>query len=175
MEIFSFLALIILSLAGYSAGAVSRIGRFGDLRPNIFDVILVIIIWGGAVFSSLSLDLNRWYLVGIWVVLSALVGWLTSLFKAIPGRKTLEGEELEEAAANIFNKFWLSWKNFSKKVGGFQTRIILSLFFFIFISPFALAFKIFSDPLNIKHEDRRSYWISKGEIPDNLEKYKRQF
>ncbi len=175
MEIFSFLVLIILSLVGYSGGAVSRPGRFVEIRPNVSDLILVVIIWGGAVFSRITLDLNRWYLVVIWIVLSALAGWLTSLFRSIPDQTTMDIVERENAAANIFNKFWLYWKIFSKKAGIFQSRIILSLFFFVFIFPFALGVKMFSDPLKIKHHERQSFWISKKEVPDSLERYKRQF
>ena len=175
MEILSFLVLIILSLAGYSGGAVCRSGRFVDLNPNVFDLILVVIIWGGAVFSRISIDLNKWLLIGIWIVLSALAGWLISLFRAFPDQKTVDSMEIENADANIFNKFWLNWKILSKRAGSFQSRIILSLFFFVFISPFALGVKMFSDPLKIKHHERQSFWISKKEVPDSLERYKRQF
>jgi len=60
-------------------------------------------------------------------------------------------------------------------MGSFQSRIILSLFFFIFVTPFALAVKIFSDPLNIKHQTTKPHWLTKKEINADLEQSRRQF
>ncbi|EKD62695.1 MAG: hypothetical protein ACD_52C00088G0006 [uncultured bacterium] len=47
---------------------------------------------------------------------------------------------------NIWNK----WKKISNAVLDFQTKIFLNLFFISMISPFALIYKLFSDPLKVK-------------------------
>ena len=176
MEAFSFLLLIILSIVFYSAGALSRVGRVIELKPAIFDLILVTTIWGGAVLSKIVCDLNRWLLVIIWIVLSGLTGWFTSFFRSFSDNESLENREVGRGPSNIFKRFWLNWRDFSKRAGNFQSRIVLSLFFFIFISPLALILKMFSDPLKIKPPGRcQSFWHPKQKIPENLEEYKRQF
>ena len=45
MDTLSFIALILLSLVGYSGGATGKAGKFADLKLQIIDLILVVIIW----------------------------------------------------------------------------------------------------------------------------------
>jgi len=175
MEILEFLVLIFMSLVSYSGGAVSKAGKFIDFKPNIFDLILVMIIWAGAIYSRITFDLNKCLLIIIWVFLSIIAGRLTLFFRALPDKNIPGDKKLPKASTNIFNKLWQNWKDFSKKIGIFESRIMLSLFFFIFISPFALAVKLFSKPLKIKMQDDESYWLLRKEIKNDLEQYKRQF
>ena len=71
--------------------------------------------------------------------------------------------------SNSLKNLGKSWKNFSNRIGSFQNRIILSLFFFIFVSPSALAVKISFDPLKIKHQNSKSHGLPKKEIKIDLE------
>jgi hypothetical protein len=43
------------------------------------------------------------------------------------------------------------WKAIAHTIGEFQSRMILSVFYFVVFAPFALGLKLFSDPLQIKH------------------------
>ena len=51
---------------------------------------------------------------------------------------------------SFIKKFWEKWKIFGHKVGNFQARLILSLFYFIVICPFAVVVKFGSKPLRLK-------------------------
>ena len=175
MEVISFIVLIILILVGYSAEAVSRPGKFVELKPQIIDLILVVIIWIGAITSRVIFGLNRWLLILIWVVLGIIIGILAVWLRRLSEEKLPSTKRLKGSSKNPIKKLWLSWENFSKRMGSFQSRIILSLFYFFFVTPFALGVKIFSDPLNIKHQSSKSHWIPKKEINTDLEKYRRQF
>ncbi len=175
METLSFIVLILLSLVGYSAGAVSRSGKFVELKPQIIDLILVVIIWIGAITSRVILGLNKWLLILIWVVLAIIIGILAVWPRRLSEEKTPSTKRLKGTSINPIKKLWQSWENFSKRMGGFQSRIILSLFYFIFVMPFALGVRIFSDPLNIKHQSSKSHWLPKKEIKTDLEQYRRQF
>jgi len=175
METFSYIVLILLSLVGYSGGAAGKAEKFADLKPQIVDLIIVLLIWAGAIYSRLTFDLNKWLLILIWVVLSATIGVTAILFRKLPKEQSSNNKEPEKVQKNPIKKLWHTWNNFSKRMGSFQSRIILSLFFFILVSPFALAVKMFSDPLNIKHQTTKSHWLPKEEIPTDLERYKRQF
>ena len=42
------------------------------------------------------------------------------------------------------------WKRVAHKIGEFQSRLILSVFYFVVFAPFALGLKMFSDPLQLR-------------------------
>lgn len=175
MEVFSYIILIILSLFGYSAGAVGKAGKFVDLRPQLIDLIIILVIWIGAVYSRIVYDLNKWLIILIWLLLSSLIGILAIWPRNLSREKDLINGRPKEFSSNLFKKLWQSWGNFSKRRGSFQSRIILSLFFFIFVTPFALGVKIFSNPLNIKYQNSKSHWLPKKNIKMSIKKFRRQF
>jgi len=72
METISFIVLILLSLVGYSAGAVGKAGKFVELKPRVIDLILVVLIWIGAIYSRVTFDLNKWLLILMWIILFLL-------------------------------------------------------------------------------------------------------
>jgi hypothetical protein len=57
---------------------------------------------------------------------------------------------------------WERWKKFGKRIGDFQARALLSIFYFIILAPFALIIQRVSDPLAIKTETSGG-WQVKGE------------
>jgi len=175
METLSFIVLILLSLVGYSGGAAGKAGKYADIKPQLVDLIIVLLIWAGAIYSKITFDLNKWLLILIWVVLSATIGVIAVLFRKPTKKESPSNKEPEKVPTNPIKKLWQIWNNFSKRMGNFQSRIILSFFFFIFVSPVALAVKMFSDPLNIKHQTTKSHWLSKKEIKTDLEQSRRQF
>jgi hypothetical protein len=61
-------------------------------------------------------------------------------------------------------------------MGGYQSRILLSFFFFLVVSPFAVAVKLFSDPLGIRYRSSSSsHWLQKKEVKADLEALRKQF
>jgi saxitoxin biosynthesis operon SxtJ-like protein len=48
----------------------------------------------------------------------------------------------------MLRAFWKGWLAIAKKIGHFQSQLILALVYFIVVAPFALAVRIFKDPLN---------------------------
>lgn len=175
MEVLSFVVLILLSLVTYSAGAVSQAGLLLDLKPQIIDLILVVMIWAGAIYSRITLDLNNWLLLVVWIIVSFTIGSLLTLARKVHMSKSLKREDSEITSNGPIKNLWQRWKDFSKRMGSFQSKIILSLFFFLLVSPFALAVKIFSDPLRIKPKSEKSHWLVKKEIQSDLEHFRRQF
>jgi hypothetical protein len=55
-------------------------------------------------------------------------------------------------------KIWEAWKKIAKKIGEFNGRVILTVFYFIFIVPVSLFVKL-KDPLGIKN--KKQNWIPK--------------
>jgi len=47
-------------------------------------------------------------------------------------------------------RLWTAWKSIAHVIGDFQARVLLSLFYFVVLGPFALGLKMFSDPLGLR-------------------------
>jgi len=175
MEVFSYIVLLLLSLFGYSAGGVGKAGKSIQLKPQIIDLVLVSVIWAVAIYSRVVLDFNKWLMILAWVIISISMGivavWPRRLSEEkIPGKKLTK-----ETPRNVLRRLWQGWASFSKRAGDFQSRVLLSVFFFILVSPFALAVKIFSDPLRIKYRSKDSLWSPKPKTKVDLEQFRRQF
>lgn len=66
-----------------------------------------------------------------------------------------------------------AWKGIAHKIANFQARLILSLFYYLILTPFALRVKIFSDPLQLK---RFRGWMSRDRTDaDPFEMARRQY
>jgi hypothetical protein len=64
---------------------------------------------------------------------------------------------------------WEKWKRFGKKIGDFQARALLTFFYYVLLSPFALALRRWGDPLAIKLDAAKG-WRPRTEDPDTAEK-----
>jgi hypothetical protein len=68
---------------------------------------------------------------------------------------------------------WEGWKRVAKRIGDVQARILLTIFYFLILAPFALVVRWRMDPLAIK---TAAGWRSKEVTPGTpLERASRQF
>jgi hypothetical protein len=79
------------------------------------------------------------------------------------------------------NKIAKAWKGLSKvlhKVGNFQSRVLLTLVYFILLLPIGVIVRFFSNAMQRRPDDRQlsSYWKFKQPAagPDAVEKARRQ-
>lgn len=174
MEVISYIVLILLSLVGYSGGAAGRAGKRVDLKPVILDLILVALIWAAALYSRITYDFNKWLLILVWVGIAVVVGWTAVSFRKL--EKKEKEEETEELPGNSFKRVWHRWTGFSKRMGSFQSRVMLSFFFFVIVSPGALIIRVLGDPLSIKGKKTMdTYWSAKTPSSTEIADYRRQF
>ncbi len=75
----------------------------------------------------------------------------------------------------VIKIFWEKWKTFGHKVGNFQARLILSLFYFIVIFPFGMVVKYVSKPLRLEPSNTSNWLVQSGEAEDVLARARRQF
>lgn len=175
METISYIVLILLSLVGYSAGTVAKAGKDVEVKPQFLDLIVVTFIWAGAIYSRTAFDLSKWLLILLWVVASSIIGAIAIWSRKLVGKATATSEARQESPVPFIKRLWRNWKNFSRRMGSFQSRIIFSFFFFFVVTPFALGVKLFSDPLNIKNRNRKSHWLSRKQPGNSEDAYRRQF
>ncbi|MGD0331012.1 MAG: hypothetical protein ABSA18_17470 [Dehalococcoidia bacterium] len=179
MNIVAFIILILLSQLGYSIGAVAMASK-KELKPQIMDLLLLLAIWAGGIYLGLSLNLNRWIMIFIWLAASIIIGMLAVMprklnTKVVPNKAIGTGENKDNKSMNLFRRLWNKYKEFFARVGSFQTGIDLALFFFTVIVPAALILKMSADPLGLKYRDNKTQWLDRIETKVDLDQSKRQF
>lgn len=75
---------------------------------------------------------------------------------------------------DFLKRLWEWWKKVARKIGNFQARLLLGLFYFLLLSPFSIVLTL-KDVLCLK-EGRSQGWHKRqpDEIP-SMEKALRQF
>jgi len=53
---------------------------------------------------------------------------------------------------DTLKRIWEGWKKIAQKIGNFQARVLLTVFYGVLVLPFGLAARLFSDPLRIKRK-----------------------
>lgn len=67
---------------------------------------------------------------------------------------------------------WQKWKGIAHKLGIFQARILLTIFYGILVLPFGIIVRLFSDPLRIRR--RPTEWLEPTNETQDLAWAKRQ-
>jgi uncharacterized Tic20 family protein len=75
-------------------------------------------------------------------------------------------------AWSLYKRAWQWWKDLAHKIGNFQARVILSIFYAVLVLPFGLAARWFSDPLRIKK--RPEQWLDHPNEAYDLEWARKQ-
>ena len=74
----------------------------------------------------------------------------------------------------ILSSAWQAWKKIAHKIGVFQARLILTLFYFLILSPAGLLYTLFKDELKIKKTFKTS-WIDKNKQSQTLADLRQQY
>ena len=165
MHLIAWLALIFLTLTGYSGGSV--LGAKGRLTaPRITDLLAILILWIGAL-STRSL-LGTWAAIGVWFAAGLVIGAFLTRVRVYPA--------FQGGPAHPDRGLWNAWKGFALKMGHYQSRMIIACLYFLVVAPFGLGMALFGDPLKIRRTGGSSHWQPK-ETPGkpSLDEARRQF
>jgi hypothetical protein len=178
MEFISGLALVLLALVGYSSGAV--IGARGRTPvPGILDLVVVVCIWIVALTTRYLL--GKWLAIAIWLVAGLVIAALLAVARLKQYAKTKSSGRAKGSGQGPLAKVWESWKGFSRRMGNYQSRVLMALLYFTVVLPFGLGVTLLGDPLKIKHSGSWSdvtltNWRPKhAPITPSLEEAGRQF
>jgi hypothetical protein len=70
---------------------------------------------------------------------------------------------------------WQQWTVIAHKIGNFQARLFLVIFYFVIAPLFALIVKLFKDPLTLNSPQKESLWVE-GPVADrSLSAARKQF
>ncbi len=75
----------------------------------------------------------------------------------------------------MLRRTWNRWKAIAQVIGDFQARIILTLFYFVLITPGALIVRAVSDPLRLNRPRSGSLWTAHPSEPQRLDDARRQY
>ena len=75
---------------------------------------------------------------------------------------------------SILRRAWEGWKKIAHVIGVFNTRVIMSILYFLIVLPFGLVFRLFSDPLQLR-EPTESNWVAQPQQDHNLDTARNQF
>jgi hypothetical protein len=150
MEFISGLALILLTLVGYSSG--SALGGSGhDPTPRILDLLVVVVLWIAALATRSTL--GKWGAIVIWLVIGLMIG-------AVLARIRIDSYPKAQPY-DTGPGLWNTWKGFSRRMGNYQSRVLMAFIYFIIVLPFGLGVRLVGDPLQIKRAKTGSNWQTK--------------
>ncbi len=67
---------------------------------------------------------------------------------------------------------WQAWTRLARKIGDFQARVLLSVFYAVLVFPFGVIVRLFADPLRIKK--RPTEWLDHPEDVQDLQWARKQ-
>jgi hypothetical protein len=70
---------------------------------------------------------------------------------------------------------WERWKQVARKIGDFQARALMTLFYFVILGPVAMALRWRSDPLALKATTPRGWSVRETRAGAPMEHARRQF
>jgi hypothetical protein len=76
---------------------------------------------------------------------------------------------------DLLKKFWHGWMRFGHFMGDIVGRVVLTIFYFTIMLPFSFIVTLFSDPLDMKRNDKPPAWYARTTGDRTLEDARRQF
>ena len=177
MNFVSGLALVLLALVGYSSGAV--IGARGRAAaPGTLDLLVVVCMWIVALTTRGTL--GKWWAIAAWLGIGLIIGAILAAARVRQYAKAKPTDLVKKSGQGLLSSIWDSWKGFSRRMGNYQSRVMMAILYFTVVLPFGLGVTLFGDPLKIKHSRdwndlSLSNWQSHVPAAPSLEEAWRQF
>ncbi len=172
MAFLSALALVMLTLMGYSSG-ITLAGTGKDRTPTILDLIFIAGLWV-AMFTIRDRLGRGWTIIAGIVGGLAVAGIYTTLIR--PRFADKAEEPLPNLSGmNPLRQLWERWKHFAEKLGAAQGRLLMGFFYFLIVTPFGIIMSLLSDPLNRKQPFTQSGWSPFQNSSVTLEEGKKQY
>jgi hypothetical protein len=69
---------------------------------------------------------------------------------------------------------WEGWKKFAHAFGAFQTKLLLTVFYYVAALPFGLLVRLFMDPLAIAPRRSGTGWVERGTRDKSIDDLRKQ-
>ena len=171
MGFFSVLGLVLLTLTGFSSGAVIA-GR-GKKEPLSLLDLGVVVLFLAMALGTRSI-FGKWLAIPIWFILAGLGSALLTAIR-YKDRRIEKGARLAPAEKGILRRTLDWWKVFATEIGNYQGRVLFAFFYFVVVTPFGIGVRLFSDPLKVKQGGRTTGWSERSSVKHDLEAGREQF
>jgi hypothetical protein len=84
-------------------------------------------------------------------------------------------EPVSEGKRAGVRELWAAWKRVARKIGDFQARVLLTIFYFLLLAPFALVVRQRSDPLALKPGAPRGWGVRSDDAQYTVDMARKQF
>jgi hypothetical protein len=71
--------------------------------------------------------------------------------------------------------FWRGFSRVMEKVGNFQARLLLTVFYLVISAPFGIGVRLFSDRLRLRRPESASAWVPREPRDTSLDNASRQY
>ncbi len=161
--------------AGWLPTLMMLAGRGRVTSPTLFDLGTLLAVWTAAIL--VRDNLGRWSSILIWLLVAGLLSTgFTALRRAqLPKKPLRRTGGLPLQGAGPFGRAWRTWKSFAHEMGNYQGRVLMALFYFAIVTPFAVLLKVFSDPLKVHDVPDQSSWAPRSDGDTTIEQARRQF
>ena len=171
MDFFSALALVLLTLLGFSSGAVIA-GR-GKKEPlGLLDLGMAILFLAMALGTHSTF--GKWLAIPIWFVFAGLGSALLTEIR-YKDRGTKNVARSSPVDKGFLRRTWNRWKVFATEIGNYQGRVLFAFFYFLVVTPFGIGVRLFSDPLMVKQGRGVTGWLERNSVKHDLEAGREQF
>ncbi|MCB8991609.1 MAG: hypothetical protein H6664_07675 [Ardenticatenaceae bacterium] len=181
--ILSAIGVILLALVGYSAGVV-LVARNREFYPSLLDLLVILTLWIVSFVARSQMAAHGWSVLAA-LALGVVVGLVLTLarFAVSDAPPPIPKSELPEHAREsggtavpltLLRRLWQSWSHFGAQLGAVQGRLLMGFFYFIFVTPFALGYKLASDPLHMKQRPTSTTWEPKETLDTTIIKAQEQ-
>jgi len=115
------------------------------------------------------------------ILLAAWGGWLLWRHRSTGAWIAFSGGAIALVMSLALQPIWLRffrlWMKFAEVLSWVMTRVILSLCFYLVVTPIGLAMRLFGKrPLDLRFKDGKpSYWVDKPEGEYTLDRYRKVF
>ena len=114
---------------------------------------------------------GRWWAVAASLAFGCLLGVATSFVLRVPPRRSGDVTGALGALRRAESEAAGPWKRFAMRLGNFQGRLIMALFYYAVLTPFALVAR-----LGFTRSRRAARgWIARIQPPASVERARRQF
>ena len=96
----------------------------------------------------------------------------------IAGRKQVSSDMRQAQGYDLIRtvrQVWQRWKQIARKIGDFQARVLMTIFYYVVLGPISLVLRVSSDPLAIKGTTPRGWKTTEKRDGQPLEHSRRQF
>ena len=171
MNLIGTLALMLLTVVGYSSGAViARRGR--NRSPGLWDLGLLVFLMAMSFWTRPIL--GKWLAIPIWIIIACLASAVLTEIWNGDGRAK-KGVTSTSPVKSSKRWIWEWWKTFAGEMGNYQGRVLFAFFYFGVVALFGVWVRMFSDPLKLKQGGRTTFWLKRDPGSHELDAAREQF